>query len=303
MKIKKIAYIVLIPLLGILIGDLCQKQTKGFRLQNIFSSYHPQTTQATLTQEEVSSLQKIIDQPFYFMKKGQQCFAFVSQDGKYVLKLFRWEKLEAPFWTKWITTKKGQSLIQERQKKKDFDFTSYTLAYKELKEETGLLFIQLEPNKKLNFPLKIYDNIGIKHVIQMQDISFILQKKVENFAPYFAQKILEGNSSDLYPFFRELALLLENRSTKKISDSDISLEYNMGILEGKPVLFDVGNLSRSKEPIDSKEFIQKEAKLIFATLNKEAPDLSFFLQEEIEKITAQQLESKPRSPSSLSPPQ
>ena len=222
MKIKKIAYILLIPLLGVLIGDLCQKQTKGFRLQNVFSSFPSEPTHPPLSQSQVSSIQEILDQPFYFMKKGQQCFAFLSKDEKYVLKLFRWEKLEPPFWTNWITTKKGQSLIQERKKKKDFDFTSYKLAYTELKEETGLLFVQLEPNKELNIPLELYDNIRIKHVIQSGNLAFILQKKVENFAPYLAQKILEGNSSDLYPFFMELAYLLQNRSTKKISDSDIS---------------------------------------------------------------------------------
>ncbi len=293
MKIKKIAYIFLIPLLGALLGDLCQKQTKGFRLQNVFSSNPSKPSTSYVSKEDLSSLQKALEQPFTFMKKGQQCFAFLSKDGKYVLKLFRWEKLEPPSWTKWITTKKGEALIQERRRKKDFDFTSYQIAYKELKEETGLLYLQLEPNPQINIPLEIYDNIGIKHSIQSGELTFILQKRVEDFAPYLTEKLLEGKTQDLYPFFQELAYLLQNRSNKLISDSDISLEYNMGILEGKPVLFDIGNLSLKKEISSQKEFIEKEAKLVFATLQKQAPELAFFLQEEIDKLTDQELENRP----------
>ncbi|MES2200589.1 MAG: hypothetical protein V4489_10550 [Chlamydiota bacterium] len=292
MKIKKISYLLLIPLLAALLGDFCQKQTKGFRLQNAFSSYPPEQVPPALSKDEISLLQEVLPQPFYFMKKGQQCFAFLSKDGKYVLKLFRWEKLEPPFWTKWITTEKGKALTQERRRKKEFDFTSYKVAYNELKEETGLLFLQLEPTSQHNIPLEIYDNIGIKHVIQSGEVAFILQKRVEDFAPYLTQKLLEKKDPDLYPFFKELAHLLQNRFSKQISDSDISLEYNMGILEGRPVLFDIGNLKFLKEPLSQKEFIQKQAELIFTTLNKEAPDLAYFLQEEIDRITKQEPENK-----------
>lgn len=303
MKIKNITYLLLIPLLGALVGDLCQKQTKGFRLQNVFSST-PQTSHSDpLSEEESFLLHETLHQPFYFLKKGQQCFVFLSKDGKYVLKLFRWEKLEPPFWTKWISTDRGKALTQERKNKKDFDFTSYQIAYRELKEETGLLFMQLSPNPELTIPLEIYDNIGIKHVIQASNVAFILQKKVKSFFPYFAEKLSTGKIEELYPFFSDLIGLLQNRSGKCISDSDISIEYNMGILEGRPVLFDIGNLKYQKKLTSKKEFLQKEAKLIFATLQKKAPKLAHFLQNEIERITEQEMENTQKSLSPLSQPQ
>lgn len=303
MKLKKLAFILPIPLLIALLGDFCQKQTKGFRLQNVFSSSPLESNPLATSEQDLLLLQDVLKQPFYFLKKGQQCFVFLSKDEKYVLKLLRWEKLEPPFWTNWITTKRGKELIQERIKKKAFDFSSYKIAYTKLKEETGLLFLQLESNPQLNIPLQIYDNIGIRHIIQTSELAFILQKKVDNFAPYLTQKISEGKSLDLHPFFSELAHLLQNRFTSNISDSDISLEYNMGILEGKPVLFDIGNLNELKKTIPQKEFLQKETELIFSTLENRAPEIAFFLQKEIERISEQDRENKSQSPSSSSPPQ
>ncbi|MBS0626657.1 MAG: hypothetical protein JSS09_00420 [Verrucomicrobia bacterium] len=288
---KIIFYILLIPLVLAILGDLCQKQTKGFWLQNVFSSYPSDFHPTPLSEEESILLPKLLKQPFYFMKKGQQCFTFLSKDGKYVLKLLRWEKLEPPFWTKWIPIKKSSSLIQERKRKKDFDFTSYKIAYTTLKEETGLLFLQLEPNPELDIPLEIYDNIGIKHLIKTSQVSFILQKKVENFAPYFTEKLSEKKPEDLYLFFSHLAKLLQNRFDRNIKDSDISIEYNMGILDGKPVLFDIGNLSYQENQISRKDFLREETRLIFATLYKKSPQLAQFLQNEIDQIIEQEPEN------------
>jgi hypothetical protein len=67
----------------------------------------------------------------------------------------------------------------------------------------------------------------------------------------------------------------------------------MGMLNGNPVLFDIGNLSYETKTLKTKEFVQKQAKLVFATLNKEIPKLSSFLEEEIEQITMLAPESTP----------
>jgi hypothetical protein len=256
-------------MMGAALGDFCQKQTKGFRLQNCFSS-HPHLYPSTpLTSEEKKSIEAILQQPFYFLKKGQQCFAFTSKDEKYVLKLFRWDKLEDSSLTRFLPNSSDRQ--NQKRQKQQLDFTSYQIAYKHLKEETGLIFLTLAPQKDFDVTIEVYDNLHIKHNLKANSTCFILQKKVDDFYPYFIQNSSEKEESKLYPFFLSLAEVLEKRSLMGISDSDITLQYNMGILEGKPVLFDIGNLHYQETTA------LQEARLILLELQTKNPSLSSWL--------------------------
>lgn len=267
-------YLLLLSLAGAALGDFCQKQTKGFRLQNLLSSYPPLYPCTPVTETEKESICKILAQPFYFLKKGQQCFAFASQDGKYVLKLFRWDKLEPSPFMRYLPLSFTQKNKEEKSKKQSLDFASYQIAYTHLKEETGLVFLTLAPQKDLNVPIELYDNLYIKHILLANDIAFILQKKVEDFFPKF---IATKQIDSLHPFLLCLANILHKRADQKISDSDITLEYNMGILDGKPVLFDIGNLRYLETTA------LKEAKFVLTALAKKDPSLSLWLEEKLDK--------------------
>ncbi len=278
-KVKFITYTSLTILGLAILGDFCQKQTKGFRLQNVISSskeISPDWIQP-LSFEEKKQIELALDQPFYFLKKGQQCFTFLSADKNYVLKLFRWEKLEPPFWTQLLPSSLIASIKKERQEKKHLDFTSYQIAYEELKEETGLIYLQLGRDSSLQVPLKIYDNLQIKHTLQTNQTGFILQKKANDFLPYFEEKRKNHEEKDLETFFLSLKNLLHSRSQKGIYDSDISLEHNMGILDGKPLLFDIGNLKKEEASM------QKQSRLMLCFLEKNAPSLAIFLEKALEE--------------------
>ena len=271
---KNIIFFPLFVIVFAIVGDFCQKQTKGFRLQNILS------LNATGPIEEETSAyletKKILSQPFYFLKKGQQCFVFQSKDKKYVLKFLRADKLKIPVWKEYLPSYLTNSSRLERQKKWDFDFNSYRIAEKELYEETGLVHIQLGQSTPITHTLELYDNIHVRYFLPLETKAFILQRKTKDFYPYLQEQIAKGNIPILYPFFSSLAKQLQERKQKGISDSDISLEYNMGICNEDPVLFDIGNLIR-QENID----LYQEARLILASLQALSPDLAIFFTEEL----------------------
>lgn len=278
-------YLILTPIAFALVGDLCQKKTKGFRLQNIYPSLEHsfQEPVKDLCPEETENIENILKQPFRFIKKGQQCFVFLSDDEKHVIKFFRWEKLEPPLWTKWIHGSRAEALIKDRQKKLDFDFSSYRIAFESLKEETGLIYLQLNGSSHFKTPVEIYDNIGIRHIVWTDKTGFILQKKANDFFPYFKEKIKDGRAEDLHPFLSSLVHLIENRVQSGITDSDVSLEYNMGSLDGEPVLFDIGNLQKETSLLSKKDLMEKQAGLILSSLKKLAPASALFLEKEIEQ--------------------
>lgn len=275
-KLKKtLLYLLLVPTGLAILGDFCQKQTKGFRLYNIFT--FEQTPSPSITDPNSAEAKTILQQPFFFLKKGQQCFVFISKDKKYVLKFLRADKIAPPYWTSLLPASRTKHLRDRLQKKRESDFASYQIAYQELKQETGLVYLQLGNSPSLQQELTIYDNIGVIYHLPLNNVAFLLQKTTEDFYPHFIQALENRQEESLYPFLTSLASVLQERVQKGISDSDITLEYNMGMTDGTPVLFDVGNLQIKGDKIS----IDQEASLLLASLHKKSPKLALFFEEKL----------------------
>lgn len=274
--LKKFSTFLLFAVCVIALQDFCQKRTQGFSLSKAKSASKEYET-LNLSIEEKKPLELILNQPFHFMKKGLQCYAFESSDGKYVLKLLRWKQIEAPFFIKFLPFSWTRQTQMEKRKKKEHDFTSYHIAFNELKEDTGLIYLHLKKTKGLNISLPLYDAIEVKHLISLDDYEFILQKKTDLFSSFFEEN---KESEKMRSFLKELASVLKHRIENKISDSDISLEYNMGVVEGLPVLYDIGNLTRI-ETSDIKETLKQEARLVLAFLHQKAPELGTYFEQEL----------------------
>jgi hypothetical protein len=256
------------------IKDFCQKKTRGFSLQKAISKepFSQKNNSCTLSKEELVSLQKILSQPYHFFTRGLQCYVFVSEDDRYILKLFRWKQMETPFWTRYLPSFLTQKMLTEKNTKKEHDFASYKIAFEELKEETGTLFLHLAKTNYLNTSLCLFDPLNIRHDLPSDSIEFILQKKADLFLPYL-EAHRQTDPKELHRFFGKLKTVLEKRIEKQICDSDISLEYNMGVLNGEPVLFDIGNLTKGSTTLT------QEARLVLDWLKEHAPEFSSFLDE------------------------
>ncbi len=281
-KLKNTLFLILFSLGFLGVRDFCRKQTHGFTLCKARSSYGSKED-LQITFPELVSIQLILNQPFYFMEKGFQCYTFSSKDDKYVIKLLNWKALEPSLWTQYLPDSWLYSLKEEKRKKKEHDFESYRIAFNELKEETGLIYLHLHKTEGLHASLCLYDPIGICHHISADQIEFILQKKVDLFVPYFEEN--KNNEEKIFSFLSSFITALKQRIQKKIRDSDVSLEYNMGVLEGKPIFFDIGNLTRETENTTLPgEILQQEAKLALDWLRLNNPKFAHFLNQEIQLI-------------------
>ena len=166
----------------------CHRQTEGFQLAKI-SSPLPISQEWQLpaaSQQQIDSLKALFSQPFSYLDSGGQCYAFLSGDKKIVLKLFKLHHLyQYPFslsnfslgiFDRW----RIQFLLLQKQKL-DKVFSSSKIAYTELKNETGLLFVNLNPSKQFeDLQLTLIDNIGIAHHLDMSAVPFVLQERADN---------------------------------------------------------------------------------------------------------------------------
>ncbi|MBS0630159.1 MAG: hypothetical protein JSS30_08080 [Verrucomicrobia bacterium] len=254
-----------------LLQRLCQSQTDGFSRLKV---------DADLPYEVGWEAVEIPDQPFTYFGCGAQTFAFVSEDGQYVLKFYRHHRTRHPlaFLAPWIP--RLQQTVAKRQAKREKDFASYRIAYEKLRQETGLLGIHLGKTDQIHKKVKIYDKLGIEHTIDLDNMTFLLQKKAAPFYATLEEWIDGGYEDKAKQAVHELIALLQTRAQKGIFDKDPDLRTNFGFLDGHPIQFDIGRFKNEPERIDDDELLRITNSLR-QWLNEKAPHLVDYLEVEL----------------------
>lgn len=220
------------------------KVTDGFTLYQMKSSLGPSPQfEVVLSDAKRESLLSQLDHPFRYMGKGCQFFVFESEDGKLVIKFFKHKHLRPFTWLKKIPMPQHlRSLCNakiERRKERVIDlFTSCKLAYEKIPEESGLLYIHLNRTPMLNKKITLIDNIGCKHLIQIDDYEYILQKKAIPIKESFSQM----SDAELPQKVSQLADLVLARCQKGIRDGDPAFVQNVAFLpdEERAIYVDIG---------------------------------------------------------------
>lgn len=198
---------------------------------------------------DYSLLDTALNQPFHYLGHGKQMFAFVSEDEKYVLKLFNpmrplkheWYK-ELRYWKRysslnWIS----REWFHKKSRLRKF-FRQHKLAYEHLKEETGLLFVHLSPSYRVNHFVHVTDNRGNKQILDLNRTPFVLQKKAI-LVPQYLQSLMQNNrNEEAQAAVAKLVQLLEKRIEKGITDRIQTMENNYGFVDGKPIQIDIGRI-------------------------------------------------------------
>lgn len=190
----------------------------------------------------------ILKQPFKYLSKGGQSYVFASEDGKYVLKLFRYDQCRMPFGRlcaaqirKW-TGHKPRHFIPA-QIKIENTFKACSLAFRYAREQTGLVYIHLNPKEGLP-KLTLIDRLGRKHLLDPSKIRFALQRRAAPFLPSLA-----ANPNLLSSF----QTLLSELSSAGIVNTDPRLRGNFGVLDGKVIALDFGYFAYSPDEAKQNE--------------------------------------------------
>ena len=243
-KSKKLRFLIAFLAL-VAIERFCYVQTAGFRLGKIHSDFVYEG--APIATEEK---QEVLAQPFRFLGSGVQCYAFLSQDGTTVLKVFKHyhnfpiegflkEVPLPPLFQRWRA-----HILERRKTRLESIFASCELAYSEWRKESGLLFIHLHPTKTLKQKLTLIDKLGIAHKIDLDQTAFILQKRVEMFSEKMERLRQNNDSEKIKECLASLVSLIQTRCEKGIENSDLRLERNIGFLGTQAVEIDLGSFRR-----------------------------------------------------------
>lgn len=234
-----------------------------------------------------SSLNAILSQSFTYLGEGHQCIAFESEDKCYVLKIPLQKSPSGSWWRRIpFLAQKHQGKISRRMHKKLIkDSARYLLAFEQLKEETGLVYVHLNRTTSLNRKLQIQDKAGKLYNMDLDHVEFFLQKKVQLIFPAIDQWMKEGQIDKAKLGLTNLVKLFYTRFTKGIEDPEQNLEGNFGFLGTEAVQIDIGHIRQ--QPLDKtkeKEKIQHLLAPLKQQLQSSYPALAHHLEITFQKV-------------------
>lgn len=273
-------------------SSFCNRQTDGFSIARIHSdlSYNPAWETAALKLEEQQELDCALAQKFYYLGCGGQCFAFGSEDGRYVIKFFK-HRIRKPY-SYFLKASLVGPLEKARQRKLSKalfklkrDFTSYKIAFDELREETGIIYLHLNKTAALSRSVLIVDKLGIEHRIPLDDIEFVVQRQAELVYTRIANLMASGDRQAARQTFHALLEVIVNRCQKGVFDEDPRLHRNFGFVGDTPIFIDVGRFVRDpsrKDPAVYKADLRAITKRFRSDLEESHPELVCILDEELQ---------------------
>jgi hypothetical protein len=275
-------------------GRLYFAVTAGFTKGNILSNneYRENWAIKSLESHEKEDVKRILSQKFTYLGKGCQSYVFASEDGKYVLKFVKYQRFRPQAWLdqfSFIPLVDGIRLgkIEKKEKKLNMLFESWKIAYENLKDETGLIYVHLNKSNDLDQSVTIIDKLGFEHTLNMDEMEFMLQKRATMLCSTITQLAQNGKKDQAKAIIDHLLDMVLAEYSRGLADNDHALMQNTGVFENKAVHIDVGQFvfkpEISKPEIYKQELFSKTFKFRH-WLKKRHPDLAVYLNEKLESI-------------------
>jgi hypothetical protein len=274
------------------IGHSCHHFTRGFFPEKVYADlpYAAKWDTTPLNGEQKTHIDQCLAQPFYFLGCGGQSFAFISQDEQTVIKLIKRRHLISDRWIDRIDRVLPANLRPLRMKiapkqseRMPTVLSSYKTAYETLQNETGLIYVHLNPTADLQ-PLTVFDKLGIAHRIDLNRAKFALQKKADLICDHLQALIDRGDTAQAKAAIQSYLKLILSRCHQGIRDNDKALKRNYGFVLSQAVAIDIGSftldtnlLNHAHQQIE----LTKRTKRLKKWLLKHSPDLLPFLQSEL----------------------
>lgn len=282
------------PLLIMGSGFFFMTRSTGFGIEKIVSrlDYNPSWETITLSERQRELLtQEVFSQKYYYLGAGNHCYAFISEDRKYVLKFFKMQHLLPKGWLNGfpvslfqkfgIKNETGHRLFAERI------FTGYKAAYESLQEETGMLYIHLNKSCEFRTMVTLIDNKGKKYPVDIDSFEFIVQKSARKIFEHFTNLLDEGKNDDLRASINSFLQLIASRCEKGFSDPDLSIRNNFGFIGNSAIQFDCATLtedSSMKYPLNFRHEVMQVVERLNQWANENCPEITIFIQEEAQRI-------------------
>jgi hypothetical protein len=287
----KLISIALSPLLLLVLGLFCCRSSLSFHINEIRPSRDfPFQSVSTVSKEEYEKLQWIFSRPFLFLEEEEQCYSFQSQD--YVIKFFKMKRLTPKYWLNYIPfpwlEKLRLSKIGERERTRQETFGSFTMAFEEFRVQTGLLFIHLFRTEWIKARVQVKDQQGFPHIISLDSVPFILQKKAKTLSEYMESLARQNRKQEILSSFLLILDLVRDGCQHGLALQDSGyIERDYGFIGTQAVCINPGHMIRDeslKNSLNALREVLKVSKRVEIWLGGHHPDLVKPFQKEVQDL-------------------
>lgn len=241
MKRSILASLFLISLLFLPV--LAKRVTNGFRLGKMALDLYsnPAWEVQEPSPETMSLVQKIAHGKLRYLSHGAQSFVFVSEDGNYIVKLFRYDQRVHP-WRLWL---RDEVLKKKKRLRHDEKihrlFCACKLAYESAKDLTGLVYVHLNQTQDLFSKTVFVDSLGRNYKLDLNRYRFAIQHRAYPFRDVLEEAIESGDGDKVKRLIRSFNELLSERTKRGIRNSDTKVAPNFGFWGERAIEWDFGN--------------------------------------------------------------
>lgn len=251
---KKSIFFILFIVAGFGLIRLYYNLTDDFRLTNI--SYDLPNRKEwdinPLSNVEKADLTRILNQKFKYLGKGAQVYAFVSEDGCWVIKFFKFKHLKPSLFVDLLPSippldsfKKSTSA--RKLKKIESIFEGYRLAYLFDRHHAGLAYIHLNKTNHLNLTAHLVDKLGLEREVALDSTVFVVQRKGKTLRSVFSELLNQNRLADAQNRANQILDMYVAEYQAGIWDRDHGVTHNTGFIGDRPLHLDVGKISYSEE--------------------------------------------------------
>ena len=205
-------------------------------------------------------IEAALAQTYSYLGRGHQCYAFGSEDGKYVIKLPRYDRYQLSFFLKScrfaFLDSTRDKIRADLKNRLQFIHESFRIAFEELQEDTAVVCLHLHKSSHLKKELIIKDRLGRSYRLDPNRSAFILQEKKEIMMNSFQQCLKRGDRRGAEEILDSFLALIESRARKGIYNKDPSFLRNFGWEKGRGIQIDIGSYYRKPaksgiDPVDN----------------------------------------------------
>lgn len=285
------------------IGRLYYRLTDDFRESGIRYNLPFESENTDLippvSMQERAQIEEILNQRFTYIGKGAQVYAFLSADGKSVLKFFKCKHFKTGPAVELLPSvypfKDYKDACIARKKRK---FTgvlrSHRIAFTENRETSGLLYVHLTIGQFPGRTVTVIDKLGFEREIDLNRTFFILQKRGETFHDRLYRLLQSGNIEKAKHAIGSILEMYRSDYKKGLFDHDHGVMQNTGFIGEEPFRLDVGKLLKDekiKENEAEKEDLKQIAWNILRWVEHFFPEYSAemtdFLEETVCRMTGE----------------
>lgn len=281
------------------LGRLYLQRTDGFFVSHILSTRtdfpaKPIWSISPLSKEEKQLVQEALHQPYTYLGKGCQSYVFASQDGKFVLKFFKYQRFRPQAWLRYLPPLPALTLyMQEKAEKRERKLLSFMkswqIAYNELKQESGLLCMHLNKTNEGWGYVTLIDRAGTRHQVDLDQTEFYLQKRGTPLEEHLLHLIQNGETERAKKLIDALLQQILSAYQRGLGDRDHALLQNTGVLPNDQIIhIDIGQFTKDPaftQPLCQNQELFSKTYRFAAFLQQHSPLLAAHLQERlVEKI-------------------